>query len=154
MLKAIGAALIACAVTGVGIWTTEREKRRVRALEEAMESIVLLKASVTRRLLPLKEAMEELQHQSKWMQCMAQTDSGGYEQALEQLGLGREETEILMTLLRTIPRAAAHSTEHFDSAQEQLAQRLKARKTAAERTSALYPKLGLLGGAAVFLMLI
>ena len=38
--------------------------------------------------------------------------------------------------------------------QKQLAQRLKARKTAAERTSALYPKLGLLGGAAVFLMLI
>lgn len=154
MLKAVGAALIACAVTGIGIWITAREKRRVRALEETMEAVALLRVSVTRRLLPLKEAMEELRQQSKWMQCMAQTEVVNYEQALEQFGLGKEEVEILMTLLRTIPRAAAGRAEHFDAAQDMLAQRLKARKAAAEQASSLYPKLGLLGGAAVFLLLI
>ena len=154
MLKACGAALIACAVTGFGIWMTVREKKRVRALEASLQAIALLKPAVCIQLLPLHDAIQHLSQQNTLLGRLNALKEDAVEENLKEYGLGKEETEILLHLLASIPRAAAGSTEHFDAATEQLSVIMDTRRKAAEQAAALYPKLGLLGGAVVFLMLL
>ena len=154
MLRAFGAGLIACAMTGFGIWISAREKRRERAAQEAFGAVTLLKTSIAKQLLPLQEAIGRSSQQNPLLKVWNDSDSMDTEAIFRQHGLGREEIGILQTLIIAIPMAAAGCTEHFDIALEQLNQQLIVRKSAAEQAASLYPKLGLLGGAAVFLMLL
>lgn len=152
MLRVVGAGLIACSVTGMGIWITVREKRRVRALEQAMHAVSLLKSVITRQLIPLKEAVHMLSDQNTLLRHLDTAEWG--ENDLRRYGLGEEESRILETLFYEIPRAGAGNTEHFDAAQDRLTEQLIMRKKTADQASALYPKLSVLCGAAAFLMLL
>jgi len=154
MLRAVGAGFIACAMLCMGVWLSRREKKRAAAVEDALQAVKLIRTAVTLQLLPLQEAIVRSAAQNPLLRRMAEAPQADAELLFRQHGLMEEEIGILMTLMKEIPLAAAGSDEHFASAQERLRIRLSAREKAAEQAAALYPKLGLLGGAAVFLMLL
>ena len=155
MLKTIGAALIACSAAGAGFWYAIKGKKYVTALETAMQAIMLLKSSITHRLMTLQDALEALSEQNSLLALLGvQKDPAQWSGILHQFGLKNEEVTIMMQLLQSIPKAAAGNCEHFLAAQELLSIRLDMVRKTVEQNSVLYPKLGLLCGAAVLLLLI
>lgn len=155
MLKTIGAALIACTAAGAGFWYAIKGKKYVSALETAVQAIMLMKSCITHRLMTLADALETLSEQNALLALLSmQKDSSQWSGILYQFGLKHEDVKVMMQLLQTIPKAAAGNCEHFLAAQEQLSIRLDMVRKTVEQNAVLYPKLGLLCGAAVLLLLI
>lgn len=152
MLKTIGIALVACGIAAAGFFYAAAEKKKTAALEAALLATEQLKSAVTRQLIPLDRAIGMMREQNPlFAQLMNSSDPTGRE-AMKATDLADADAEILLTLFEAIPRASSDSTAHFEAAQEQLRIRLAMQRKTVEQNAALYPKLGLLGGAAVFLL--
>ena len=154
MLRIAGACLIACAAAGTGFFCAHWSKRRIAAVESAMQAVELLHPAVILQLQPPERAVHDLAGRNK---LLAALDAAKYPYTADDLckaGLSRTEADILLALFRAIPCAAAGQDMHFTAAMEQLALQRKAQQASWEKAGELYPKLGLLGGLAAFLMLI
>ena len=154
MLRTLGACLIACAAAGTGFVCAAQSKRRIHALETAVQAVELLKVAVVLQLQPLEEALAALQSRNLLLAVLHREKLPCAVETLRKCGLSKEEAEIFLTLLHAIPSAAAGQDSHFTVAAQQLNQCLSTQRAAAKQATLLYPKLGLLGGLAAFLMLI
>ena len=158
MLKIIGIALVTAALGASGFFYAAWAKKRLRALENALSAVRLIKGQVTHLLLPLGEAIRALAPQNPLLSNLAAAGCPLSGEALEaelaRAGLGKTERDILIQLFCAVPLLPAGQIGPFDAAAEQLSAQIAMQQKAVQQGGALYPKLGLLAAFAVFLLLI
>ena len=152
-MKWIGAGLAGAAVAFIGAALAARAKKRLASLDACRQTVEQLKTQVSMLFEPPKSALSKLSQHNPVARalCLAQAEQ---DEALARLGLGKEETDILRALLRDVPSLPAHEGRRFDAARAQLDELHTRLAKRCEQDARLYPKLGLLGGLALFLILL
>ncbi|MDR2515149.1 MAG: stage III sporulation protein AB [Christensenellaceae bacterium] len=153
-LALCGAALFAAA----GFYSARRMRKRLEGVEAVGEAIRFLRTEISAFDTALPEALRRLRGENRLLALSFELGGGADEAALQRagraLGLKRGDLAPLSALLRAIPHGARGETRHFDAALQDLeAIRLKAAETSS-RDGPLHQKLGLLVGAAAFILLL
>ncbi len=158
MLKLTGAALVAAALSTAGFVWAGMESRRLRATEQAVNAVELLRGQVVLLLRPLDAAISILSTQNALLARLA--DAGCIIQGealraeLARAGLGKAQIAVMESLFEAIPSLPAGQGAPFDAAREQLNLQLAAQRKAVGQGAALYPRLGILAGLAAFVLLV
>ncbi|MDR3085379.1 MAG: stage III sporulation protein AB [Christensenellaceae bacterium] len=153
-LALCGAALFAAG----GFYSAWRMRKRLEGLEIEAEAIRFLRTEISAFDTALPEALRRLRGENRLLALSFEQGGGADEDALQKAGrslqLKKGDLAPLHSLLRAIPHGARGETRHFDAALQDLeAIRLKAAETFS-RDGPLHQKLGLLIGAAAFILLL
>lgn len=158
MLRLTGAALVAAALCAAGFVWVSMEGRRLRATEQAVGAVELLRGQVVLLLQPLDAAIAALAPQNALLErlrdagCPIQREKLRAE--LARAGLGKAQIAAIEALFSAIPSLPAGQGAPFDAAREQLNLQLTAQRKAMGQGAALYPRLGILAGIAAFILLV
>lgn len=158
MLRLTGAALVAAALCAAGFVWAGMENRRLRAAEQAVNAVELLRGQVVLLLQPPDAAVAALARQNALLKRLADAGCPAQGEALRaelaRAGLGRAQIAVLEALFAAIPSLPAGQSAPFDAAREQLSLQLAAQRKAVGQGAALYPRLGILAGLAAFALLV
>ena len=158
MLRLTGAALVAAALCAAGFVWAGMESRRLRATEQAVNAVELLRGQVVLLLQPLDAAVAALAQQNALLKRIADAGCPVQDEALRaelaRAGLGKAQIAALEALFAAIPSLPAGQSAPFDAAREQLSLQLAAQRKAVGQGAALYPRLGILAGLAAFVLLV
>lgn len=158
MLKTVGIAMVTTGLCAAGFLYASYAKKRLKALEDALAAVELLKGQVIYLLAPLPIAIEHLSGQNALLKRLADARcfTGGEEMAqiLAHMGMNRPEMDCFQGLMQAVPLLGAGQSGPFETAAEQLTALIAQQKKIVQRDGVLYPKLGLLAGFTAFLLLI
>ena len=158
MLKTIGMILLTLGLCGAGFAYTACRQNQLRSAQNALEAVRLLKGQVEFLHLPLREAIASLKSRNLLLMGPYPNGTplgeGRLEQTLKELRLGRADRESLLTLFKAVPMLPAGETAPFDQAIRELEESVALQKAALQQNGTLYPKLGLLAGMTILLLMI